>query len=94
MDNKTLKRAIEEYGTLTQIIVAIEEMAELTKELCKQLRGRDNMEEIAEEIADVEIVLAEQKMLFDCAEMVKEFEAAKIRRLRERLEGKHEQTRE
>ena len=87
MDNETLERAIEKYGTLMQIIVAIEEMAELTKELCKQLRGRDNLEEIAEEIADVEIVLEEQKMLFDCAERVKGYEAEKIQRLRERLEA-------
>ena len=49
MDNATLKKAIETYGGLMQTIVAIEEMAELIKELCKQLRGRENLEEIAEE---------------------------------------------
>lgn len=86
MENETLKKAIDKYGSLMQIIVAIEEMAELTKELCKQLRGRDNLEEIAEEIADVNITLAEQQILFDCAGKVKGYEAAKIERLRERLE--------
>ena len=86
MENETLKKAIEVYGSLMQTIVAIEEMAELIKELCKQLRGRDNLEEIAEEIADVNITLAEQQLIFDCAEKVKGYEAAKIERLRERLE--------
>lgn len=86
MDNKTLKKAIDTYGSLMQIIVAIEEMAELIKELCKQLRGRDNLEEIAEEIADVNITLAGQQILFDCAGKVKCYEAAKLERLRERLE--------
>lgn len=86
MENDILKKAIDKYGSLMQIIVAIEEMAELTKELCKQLRGRDNLEEIAEEIADVNITLAEQQILFDCAWKVKGYEAAKMERLRERLE--------
>ena len=63
--------AIETFGYDLQIAVAIEEMAELTKELCKAQRvtfaGRgglgdgliDNYDEIAEEIADVQIVLDE-----------------------------------
>ena len=86
MEHETLKKAIETYGGLLQMIVAIEEMAELTKELCKQLRGRDNLEQIAEEIADVNITLAQQQILFDCAGKVKSYEAAKLERLRERLE--------
>ena len=35
-------------------MVAIEEMSELTKELCKNGRGQENTNHIAEEIADVE----------------------------------------
>ena len=84
---RILKKAIGTYGKELQTIVAIEEMSELTKELCKQLRGRDNLEAIAEEIADVQIMLEQLQIMFDCAGKVKTYEAAKIERLRERLEG-------
>ena len=36
-------------------------MSELTKELCKELRDRGNTEDIADELADVEITLAQIK---------------------------------
>ena len=87
MEKDTLKKAIDTYGNMMQIIVAIEEMAELTKELCKQLRGRDNLQEIAEEIADVNIMMEQQQIIFDCAERVKDYENAKLQRLRGRLEA-------
>ena len=35
--------------------MVIEEMSELTKELCKELRDRGKIENIADELADVEI---------------------------------------
>lgn len=35
-----------------QLNIAIEEFAELTKEICKHKRGADNTESIVEEIAD------------------------------------------
>ncbi len=53
----TLEEAIEVYGEDLQKQVAIEEMAELTKEICKDFRGKDNREQIIEEIVDVYIVL-------------------------------------
>lgn len=90
MEKDTLKKAIGTYGCLMQIIVAIEEMAELTKELCKQLRGRDNLEEIAEEIADVNIMMEQQQIIFDCAERVKDYEEAKLQRLRDRLKARQD----
>ena len=40
-------------------------MSELTKELCKELRDRGNVEDIADELADVEITLAQIKMIYD-----------------------------
>ena len=68
--------AIETFGEDLQIAVTIEEMAELTKELCKAQRVTfvargglgdgliDNHDEIAEEIADVQIALVEMILLF------------------------------
>lgn len=36
------QRAVATYGKEPQLIICMEEMAELTKELSKNLRGRDN----------------------------------------------------
>ena len=56
------KKLYEKYKD-KQIVVAIEEMSELQKELCKVLRHEDyNMRNIEEEIADVSIML-EQLMV-------------------------------
>ena len=43
--------AIKKYGTQAQICMVFEEMAELQKELCKRLRGSENIDHVAEEIA-------------------------------------------
>jgi|LGOV01.1.fsa_nt_gb NTP pyrophosphatase (non-canonical NTP hydrolase) len=54
----------EEYGGKSQIIMAIEEMSELTKELTKYLRGKGNMIHIKEEAADVFVTVMGVKQLF------------------------------
>lgn len=59
------KRAILKFGQPSQVNVAIEEMSELTKELCKLNRGRDNRDHILEEIADVFIMLYQLTLIFD-----------------------------
>lgn len=46
------------YGKEKQVLQAVEEMAELQKELIKNInRNKDNKKEIILEIADVEIML-------------------------------------
>ena len=65
--NEILKSAIARYGKTAQMVVAMEEMAELTKELSKFLRGAHNEDAIAEEIADVRIMLEQLEIMFDCA---------------------------
>ncbi len=57
------QKIIEHYGEKHQTVVAMEEMAELTKELSKHLRGQSNREAIIEEMADVMICLAEQRYI-------------------------------
>lgn len=81
-----MKSAIARYGTTSQLIVAMEEMAELTKELSKFFRGAHNEDSIAEEIADVRIMLDQLQIMFDCAGKVAVCEAAKVELLRKRLE--------
>lgn len=79
------RRALEAIGAQAQVMMVIEEMSELTKELCKHRRGRDNVKAIAEEIADVEIMLRQMVMLFDCAGQVETFRRYKLERLAERM---------
>lgn len=88
--DEILKNALKHYGANSQRIVAIEEMSELIKELCKVLckvaRGEENAAHIAEEIADVRIMLDQMEILFDCAGAAAAYQAAKVERLRKRLE--------
>ena len=81
------RAALETFGAEVQMVMSIEEMSELTKELCKHRRGRDNVEAIAEEIADVEIMLQQMEILFDCAGQVDKFRRYKLERLAERIDG-------
>ena len=80
------RRALEAFGAQAQVVIAIEEMSELTKELCKNGRGQENATHIAEEIADVQIMLRQMVMLFDCAGQVETFRRYKLERLAERIE--------
>lgn len=83
---ETCRAALEAFGERAQMTMAIEEMSELAKELCKRCRGRDNVEAIAEEVADVQIMLQQLVMLFDCAGQVETFRRYKLERLAERIE--------
>ena len=84
-DNEICRAALETFGEDSQVMIAIEEMSELTKELCKNGRGQENTTHIAEEIADVEIMLRQMVMLFDCAGQVETFRRYKLERLAERI---------
>lgn len=79
--------ALEKYGIDSQAIIAIEEMAELQKELCKMLRGKADLDHIAEEIADVEIMLAQMVEAFGIPLSVDGWKEFKLRRLADRIEN-------
>lgn len=83
-EKEICKQALKNWGWL-QKVVAMEEMAELQKELSKNMRGKENKIEIAEEIADVEIMLEQMKLLFDIEKEVEEEKKYKLKRLEERL---------
>ena len=80
-----LEQAIKTFGIDNQITVAIEEFAELTKEICKHKRGSENTNSIIEEMADCYIMLEQMKMIFGiddktiCNEMHKKIKRLKIR---------------
>lgn len=84
-ESEVLQRALDTYGSLPQIVMVFEEMSELQKELCKYLRGKYSPASVAEEIADVEIMLEQMKMLFCCADDVRDVRRRKVERLNVRL---------
>lgn len=59
-----LTGAMLKYGFESQTMMAIEEMSELTKEICKTKRGKFDKEHILEEIADVQIMLWQLGIIF------------------------------
>lgn len=74
------------YGKDSQMLIAIEEMSELTKELCKNKRGSERKKEITEEIADVKIMLVQLTALFGIEKEVDDMVDYKIRRQLRRME--------
>lgn len=80
-----LKMAITANGATRQEIVAIEECSELIQAITHKHRGRKH--NLAEEIADVEIMLEQLKIINDCSEEVEQVKRYKIERLLHRLRG-------
>lgn len=84
-DRQFLNKLVNKCG-VSQMFIAVEELSELQKELCKFFRGKVNIENIKEEIADVIIMLYQVKNYFmiedkELQDMVK----YKIERTKERL---------
>lgn len=73
--------AIDHYGAEHQTIVAIEELSELQKELTKHIRGKANLDHIAEEMADVEIMLMQLYRIFGNKGKVEDWMDIKLKRL-------------
>lgn len=80
-----IDEVLDRSTNATQIIVAIEELAELQKELTKVLREQGNSYNVAEEMADVVICLAQLEKIFDNTEKLELYKDFKIDRLEERL---------
>lgn len=89
-NEKVLEEAIKLYGVDVQTTVAIEEMSELVKELCKVKRTGVYKDggHIAEEIADVYIMLRQLEMIFGNSEKIDQYMQQKITRLQMRILGK------
>lgn len=81
----TYEQALDHYGGEMQTMVCVEEMSELMKELSKHARGADNVRAIAEEIADVEIMLEQMKLLHGCARLATVYKDEKLERLKRRI---------
>ena len=82
---KVYANAIVAYGERNQMIVAIEELSECQKEICKFLRGEGDVVHLAEEIADATICLEQMRYFLGLNEEVCEWMDSKIKRLDKKL---------
>ncbi len=82
-DEMIFKTAIKAFGSEAQEKVAIEECAELIQAILHKQRGR--VHNVPEEIADVEIMLEQLKIINNCATEVADIRRHKIERLFDRL---------
>lgn len=92
--NTHIKKIISTYDQSSRADLAIEEMAELQKALLKYRRADRpelqalRMKDIAEEIADVQIMLDQLIEVYDCRDDVERMIGYKIERQLKRIERK------
>ena len=98
-NKEIMQKAINTYGLENQMIKTIEELSELSQNLSKaliRLNSKSNttlsadlksVNNIFEEMADVEIMIEQCKMMFKCKEEVQNWKEKKISRLAERLKN-------
>lgn len=77
-------KLIQKFGVENQCVVAVEELSELQKEVCKMLRKIGNVHNLAEEIADVQIILEQLVLIHNCESEVMLLKQQKLQRVFER----------
>ena len=82
---KTYTNALLHFGEANQLVVALEEMSECQKEICKVMRGQSNLDHLAEEIADATICLEQVRLIFGLNDLVCEKMDEKVQRLDDKL---------
>ena len=86
MDTKELyQKALDLWGKDLQLNMVFEEVGELISKLSRVIRGRIKPNDLAEEIADVEIMLEQLKFIFNLEEEVFDLKMSKLLRLGERI---------
>lgn len=81
-----MDKAIQKWGKTAQILVLLEEMSELQKELLKNInRGKENLDAVIDEIADVEIMLEQVKYIYHIEKAVQNRVPIKLERVERRL---------
>jgi hypothetical protein len=84
------QEAKRQWGERSQIVAALEELAECSVVLAKYLNGKhQDLDTIYTELADAEIMLEQMRIYFSGAK-IDEFKDFKLRRLSKRL-GLHEE---
>ena len=72
--------------------MAIEERSELTKEICKDFRGKLDREHLIEEMADVTITIDQMMLMYKISRFeIEQMRIKKMERLKERLEKQNDE---
>lgn len=90
-DEVILRNAVETYGNSMQETKAMEELGELIRAIARartcDVEERDTaLENLAEEMADVEIMLEQLKIINNNRDKIKTWRSIKLGRLRARIE--------
>jgi len=88
---KLYRKAIKTWGYASQLLMAVEEMAELTQAISHLLRDRNYAEsEVIEELADVEVMCEQLRIIIDKDEKIDKIKEEKLIRLAEILENNND----
>lgn len=86
-NNPILKKAIQTWGKQAQLLMVLEEMAELQKEILKNInRHKENGAELADETADVLIMLEQLMQIYDMRDAVENRILHKLEKIKKRVE--------
>ena len=97
-DSVICRKVVEKFGIDIQQIVAMEELGELIQAISKIARWECNQSEdveilleyidnLAEEIADVEIMLEQLKQCYGCHIQADDYKRRKLEKLKSMVEG-------
>jgi hypothetical protein len=89
--NEIYMQAVMKFGVKNQLLKAIEELTELSLEICHSSCDRMNRENIIEEMADVHIMMEQMRIIFEVqdVELIKA-KTKKLVRLQKLLESEGE----
>ena len=79
------RAALHKWGAEAQSMKAIEEMSELTKEICKLGFRQGDLECLADEIADVTIMMEQLRLIYNINDKVCEHMDYKLTRLKSKI---------
>jgi len=83
---EVFQSAIDHWGEMVQVGMAIEEMGELLAALNQWDRGRVGVEEVVEEVADVMVTMHQLALMVGYDRVLEAFDK-KMDKLRRKLEG-------
>lgn len=76
------QKTLKHWGKEAQLMMLFEEIGELQQAISKKSRGQGSILHIAEEVADVEIMLEQIKVLYCIDAKVEECRKDKLQRLK------------
>lgn len=85
-EQKIIQKAIKTWGNQAQLLMVLEEMSELQKEILKNInRHQQNIEAIVDETADVLIMIEQLQQIYQIKEAVQARIPQKLKKIQNRL---------